>query len=298
METKKQVEVQWDFLETTLDRHVVAKSTYNEQGKYPCDEGTRIAELANIKKWLNSISSDSQNFLWLTRDPGCGKSAITASVTRHCKDNGTLWAQFFINQNNRETTDPNSYFPTIARQLADRSLDVQCAIYDSISQQRSLMDFISAQQVAKLFVDALGVASRLDLTELVLVIIDGLDETNRKHLNDTAVIFSCLFKELACYPNVKVFISSRTEDDIQNPFARNLKVEYVKHVHLDTAASLGDVSSFLRRKVAHIVKRNDLNWGIWLGEEQMSMLATQASGLFIWAVTVTKFLQEQINEYV
>jgi len=78
------------------------------------------------------------------------------------------------------------------------------------------------------------------------VIIDGLDETDRKHLNDTAVIFSCLFKEFTRYPNVKVFISSRTEDDIRNPFARDLKVEYVKH--LDTAASLGDVSPFLERK--------------------------------------------------
>jgi len=297
MEMKKQTQVRRAFLEKTLDRRVVANPTYDEQGKYPCDEGTRIAELADIKKWLNSISSDSQNFLWLTGDPGCGKSAITASVTRHCKDNGTLWAQFFINRNNRETTDPNSYFPTIARQLADRSPDVQIAIYDSLSQQRSLMDCISSQQAAKLFVDALGVASRLDPAQPVLVIIDGLDETDRTHLNDTAIIFSCLFKDLTHYPNVKVFISSRTEDDIRNPFARNLKVKYVKHVHLDTAASLGDVSSFLRRKVAHIVERNDLNWEIWPGEERMSTLATRASGLFIWAVTVAKFLQEQIDEH-
>ena len=70
------------------------------------------------------------------------------------------------------------------------------------------MDCISSQQAAKLFVDALGVASKLNPTQPVLVIIDGLDETDRKHLNDTAVIFSCLFKELTLYPNVKVFISS------------------------------------------------------------------------------------------
>ena len=297
MEIKKQAEVRRAFLKETLDRRIVANPTYDEQGKNPCDEGTRIVELTNIKKWLTSISSGSQNFLWLTGDPGCGKSAITASIARDCKDDGTLWAQFFINRNNRETTDPNSYFPTIARQLADRSPDVQCAIYDSISQQRSLMDRISSQQAAKLFVNALGVASRLDPMQPVLVIIDGLDETDRKYLNDTAVIFSCLFKDLTHYPNVKVFISSRTEDDIRNPFARNLKVKYVKHVHLDTAASIGDVSSFLRKKVIHIVERNDLNWEIWPREERMALLATRASGLFIWAVTVAKFLQEQINEY-
>jgi len=161
MEMKKQAKVRRAFLEKTLDGRVVANPTYDEQGKSPCDEGTRIAELAAIKKWLTSISSDSQNFLWLTGDPGCGKSAITASIARDCKDDGTLWAQFFINRNNRETTDPNSYFPTIARQLADRSPDVQRVIYDRLSEKRSLMDRISSQQAAKLFVDALGVASRL-----------------------------------------------------------------------------------------------------------------------------------------
>ena len=292
-----EMKTQATFLEKTLDRRVVANPTYDEQGKNPCDEGTRIVELAEIKKWLTSISSGSQNFLWLTGDPGCGKSAITASIARDCKDNGTLWAQFFINRNNRETTDPNSYFPTIARQLADHSPDVQRVIYDRLREKRSLMDCISSQQAAKLFVDALEVASRLNPTQPVLVIIDGLDETNRNHLNDTAIIFSCLFTELTRYPNVKVFISSRTEDDIRNPFARNLKVKYVKHVHLDTATSLGDVSSFLRKKVGHIVERNGLNWEIWPGEERMSMLAARASGLFIWAVTVARFLQEQIDEY-
>jgi len=208
MEMKKQMEVRRAFLEKTLDRRVVANPTYDKQGKNPCDKGTRIRELAKIKRWLTSISPASQNFLWLTGDPGCGKSAITASLARDCKDDGTLWAQFFINRNNRETTDPNSYFPTIARQLADRSPDLQRVVYDRLSEKRSLMDCISSKQAAKLFVETLGVASRLGPAEPVVVIIDGLDETDRKHLNDTAVIFSCLFKELTCYPNVKVFISS------------------------------------------------------------------------------------------
>ena len=79
-----EMKTQATFLEKTLDRRVVANPTYDEQGKNPCDEGTRIVELAEIKKWLTSISSGSQNFLWLTGDPGCGKSAITASIARDC----------------------------------------------------------------------------------------------------------------------------------------------------------------------------------------------------------------------
>src|SRR4051812_23886991 len=115
METRKGIEERRKFLERTLDRRVVPNPTYDEQGKNPCDEDTRVDVLADINQWIHDISSRSQNFLWLTGNPGCGKSAITASLTRDCKDKDILWAQFFINRNNVDTTNPNAYFPSIAR---------------------------------------------------------------------------------------------------------------------------------------------------------------------------------------
>ena len=297
MEAQKQAEERRQFFTQTLLPRTVEHPTYDYQGKNPCDEDTRVEVLGEIMRWVADSSPRSRNFLWLTGDPGCGKSAITASIARNCKDNGTLWAQFFINRNNVETTDPNSYFPSIARQLVFKSLDVERAIYHTLKEKPSLMDSISPDQAAKLFVDAIGVASRLDPRKPVVVVIDGLDETDRARLKDTATIFSHLFRGLADYRNAKVFISSRTEDDIRNPFARHMKGRHVKHVHLDTAAqsSINDVATFLRRKVMKIVQENDLNWTVWPGEKRMAVLAVRASGLFIWASTVAKFLQEQID---
>jgi len=149
----------------------------------------------------------------------------------------------------------------------------------------------------ELFLDAVGLASRLDPDKPVVVVIDGLDETDRARLKDTATIFSLLFRGLADYRNAKVFISSRTEDDIRNPFARHMKDSHVKHIHLDTAAqsSIDDVATFLRRQVVQIVEENVLNWPVWPGEKRMAILAVRAAGLFIWATTVAKFLQEQID---
>jgi len=294
---RKQTEARRAFLEGTLDRRVVAYPTYDEQGKLPCDEGTRKEMLADITKWLYSISPGSQNFLWLTGDPGSGKSAVTASLARDCLNKDILWAQFFINRNNVETTDPNSYFPSIARQLADRHSDVERAVHDRLKQERALVNCISSDQATALFIDALRVASRLDPDRPVVVTIDALDETDRKRLKETAIIFSHLFEGLSKHPNVKVFMSSRTENDIQKPFTQSMNKEYMKHVHLDTAASVEDVSLFLRRKVLQIVSDHDLNWGEWPGEDGMALLGLRASGLFIWAVTAAKFLQEQIEEY-
>ena len=70
----------------------------------------------------------------------------------------------------------------------------------------------------------------------------------------------------------------------------------MKHIHLDTSAksSVRDVSTFLARHIAEIVEQNDLNVLEWPGEERMIALLSQASGFFIWAVTTTKFIQDQV----
>lgn len=294
LQKQKEAEAREQFLSQMLSTHTVAKIAYDSQGKRPCDSDTRVDILKDIESWLYDISDGAQSFLWLTGDPGCGKSAVTASTAKTCKDHNILWAQFFINRNNVDTTIPASYFPSIARQLADRSFMVSRALHDSLKSKPSLMDDISDSQAGELFVNALKVAASTDSTKPVVVIIDGLDETDRSSLIATSRIFS---KALLGLPsNVKVFISSRTEDDIRRPFAETFNVQQVKHIHLDTSdpSSISDVSTFLIRRVVEIVDHNQLNVMEWPGKERMDILCERAGGLFIWAVTTTRFIEDQI----
>ncbi|KZP32119.1 hypothetical protein FIBSPDRAFT_925490 [Athelia psychrophila] len=290
--------------ETYLARMLktVADPTYINQGKLPCDEQTRVEVLAEIMEWRNDKSDQSQGFLWLTGDPGAGKSAITASIARACKDDKTLWAQFFINRNNAETTNPTLYFPSIARQFIDHSAhpDVAIAIVEALERQPSLMDGISHSQASQLFLNAFTIACASDQEQPVVVVIDGLDETDPGKLAETAQIFSEIFSSLSGQTtrNAKVLIASRTDDDIRTPFAKMMDPRHVKHIHLDTSApsSIRDVSTYLAIQIARIVKENDLNWLEWPGEARMDALCNRASGLFIWAVTVAKFFQDQIHD--
>jgi Cdc6-like AAA superfamily ATPase len=242
---QKQAEAREHFLSKMLSSHAVTNVSYDKQGKRPCDPDTRTETLQDIKNWIYDVSPSAQCFLWLTGDPGSGKSAITASTAKLCKDEGVLWAQFFINRNNADTTNPASYFPSIAQQLGDRSPAVSCVLHDALQVQQSLMDEISHLQAGELFVNALKVAASIDPSRPVVVIIDGLDETERSALEVTAKIFSKAVLDLPC--NVKIFISSRTEDDIVKPFTQTFGVDQVKHIHLDTSApsSIPDVSTFL-----------------------------------------------------
>jgi hypothetical protein len=271
------------FLQGTLFKVALSNTAYDDQGKPPCDEDTRVDILADIKRWVDDVSEGSQNFFWLTGDPGCGKSAITASLARYCKDSGTLWAQFFINRNNEATTTPRAYFPSIARQMADHPTSDQTikkTIYEAVKRRPSVLDEITLEQALGLFVETVQAACDLDPSKPVAVVIDGLDETRRDKLEDTAEIFSKLFKVMK-RRNAKVFVSSRTDDEITKPFYQSLRSDecHVKHVHLDTSnqSSIEDVSRYLFRNVKRLVEKWDLNWEEWPGEVRMKTLCIRAS---------------------
>jgi DNA replication protein DnaC len=114
MEVQQQ-EARRQFLSQMLSKCVVANATYDDQGEQPCDSDTRIDVLADIRQWASDISEHTYSFLWLTGKPGCGKSAVTASVARECKDLRLLWAQFFINRNIEEAANPAFFHCSPAR---------------------------------------------------------------------------------------------------------------------------------------------------------------------------------------
>jgi hypothetical protein len=66
-------------------------------------------------------------------------------------------------------------------------------------------------------------------------------------------------------------------------------------MHISSKNSIAEVTRFLERRVAAIMKKNHVDWSQW-GEERMRKLCTQASGLFIWAVTAIEYIQAKIEE--
>lgn len=290
----------WQFLERTLHRYTLRDIGYDRQGKDPCDPDTRVEILATIKEWVNDVSEGSQNFFWLTGDPGSGKSAITASFARDSKDTDVLWAQFFINRNNESTTNPQFYFPTIACQMAEHIADptVTVSIHEILRKKESLLDKLSIEQALEFFVKVVHAACDLDRNKPVAIVIDGLDETSRNRLESTATIFSELFTKLKRF-NAKIFISSRTDDEITKPFYGALQTDskHVRHLHLDTFGSRKDVEVYLRKNLEYLVEKWTLDWKQWPGEDRFQKLCEQAAGLFIWAATVVKIFRVQLEKH-
>ena len=127
----------------------------------------------------------------------------------------------------------------------------------------SLLDNMTFDQACILFIRMVQVACDLDERKLLVIMIDGLDETSRDSLKDTVTILSKLFKELK-HLNAKVFISGQTDDKIMKPLYCSLQSNnnHIMHLNLDTSdpSSIEDVSKYLSKNFQYLVEEWDLNW--------------------------------------
>ncbi|KAG6855657.1 hypothetical protein H0H87_012501 [Tephrocybe sp. NHM501043] len=160
---------------------------------------------------------------------------------------------------------------------AHKVQEVERLVHDTILGAPSVADQISPKQAAELFIGAVAEAAKLNPELPVLVVINGLDETNSVHLYDTATIFSDLFKGLSTYPNAKVMIASRTEQHIHKPFTKTLTKEHVKLLHLYTEDSVAEVRDFIRTRLKKVAEKYDLDPTFWPGKEHEKHLSDHAA---------------------
>ncbi|KAG6901992.1 hypothetical protein C0995_005792 [Termitomyces sp. Mi166 len=283
-----------NFLEGKFGPRAIDDPSYIAQNKDPCDLGTRKKILEEIKNWINDDSETSKSFLWLVGPPGCGKSAITASIVEYCQSREILGGQFFINRNNYNTTDPRRFFPTVARDLYKRSESVEQHLYDALKDRKFSVD--TPEKAADVFLDAIGKAARDSPDVPIVIVFDGLDETSRDCLESTAVIFSRLFTRLPDCPNAKILISSRPEGEILRPF-RDTTYKHVQELEIDIndENSRRDIKDYMERRLTQIAKRYRLSSTTWPEDERLERLVERASGLFIWAVTACKYIDMRLR---
>jgi hypothetical protein len=56
-------------------------------------------------------------------------------------------------------------------------------------------------------------------------------------------------------------------------------------------------STFLIKRIINIVEKNELDINEWPGKSRMESLCRNSAGLFIWAVTATNFIEDQISSW-
>ncbi|KAG6908177.1 hypothetical protein DXG01_005830 [Tephrocybe rancida] len=293
---------QLDWLERELGRFTTSSIAYDKQSRVPCDDGTRLHHLKDIKDWIHDGSL--QNVLWLIGEPICGKSTVAVSVAKYCQEKRMLGAMLFIDHNTPETTNPDKYFATLVGQIlrslvdqwgiSDVSEVIQHRLHDLLRGDPTLFDHMTIHQATTLFVETVKDFSRLATTFLnsatwlrMVIIIDGFDNIDNDRLDETAGIFSSIFEALAGVLNVKIMVCSG------NNHALFRSSGNIRNLYLDASEPYPDILKYITTQLLRISKAFNLD-PKQLSGKYLGMMANQASHNIFKAFAV----KEIVNRYL
>ncbi|KAH9480814.1 Vegetative incompatibility protein HET-E-1 [Psilocybe cubensis] len=254
-------------------------STANKDG---CLEGTRADLLEYILEWIKN--PESVQGLILFGKAGTGKSSIAFEIaSRFCFEEYP-GSYFIFTRAQKSTQKDYHLFTTIIRDMSDHYRSFKRALGELIINNTPLRTSDDFNQLFNTLLleplEAVGATN-----DPYLIVIDGLDESA-----DPEKLAAFLSRSLQRLPqNIRVFITSRSEGDIESCFPAVHDSAYEIH-HMDDPELVirleDDIRLYFRKHLtADIFQRH--------GEE----LVKRAEGLFQWAAVACGYLNKRPAGY-
>jgi NACHT domain len=224
---------------------------------------------------------------------GTGKSTIARTIARRYFDQKCLGASFFFSRGGGERSHAGRFFTTIAVQLVKRSPVLKGYICEAVAEHDGIADQALRDQWKHLILQPLSMVQPNSLQSPLILVFDALDECNND--KDIREILQ-LFVEAKTLQNVqlRVFLTSRPETPIRLGFRdmdeilhQDLVLENVSRDIIDH-----DILIFFEEKFRAIRNASDLLQPDWPGKEVIDLLVVKAHGLFIYAATVCRFIED------
>lgn len=289
------------FLYTVIS----TSALHDAEARYPpprCHQGTREKALKTLKDWAsltfnNTIPlSKEKNVYWLYGSAGVGKSAIAQTLADHCAANQLLAASFFFWHRDSSRNSPRNIFTTIAFQLAFTVPELAHAINSAIIDKPHILSSAIEVQFKQLILDPC-LQTLCDQPRSYLIIIDGLDECLNSH--DQQRIISILADGIMKHAlPFKILVASRPEPRIREAFQAT-EFQHVCHWTSldDSLETYQEIYTFLRDRFQQISKDHATSMKHvpkpWPTNHQIQKLVQRASGQFIYAATVLKYLDDE-----
>lgn len=239
------------------------------------------------------IAKADEKILWLSGPAGAGKSAIGQTVAEGCADASILGASFFFFRGAPGRNTEEHLIASIAYQLVTRMPEKRVQLGQIIEEDLSILNKPSHIQIQKLIIPLFShTSSRLHSP--VVLILDGLDKCQGD--NNQRDIVQCI-EELStsCVPMFCVIIS-RPEPQIEETF--NRLTSMVHRISLASARHMkqaeDDIRTYLRSAFDQIYEDHSLNTEeYWPTEGEISRLVRNSKGIFIYAYTVIKYVEDR-----
>ena len=287
----------------TLERRIAPGAFHNSGEKFEqpkCHPRTRTAILSYIVAWLQDIDKDSA-MLWLYGPNGSGKSAIAQAIAQYCHERGSLVASFFFSKGQAGRNSEKHFMATIAYQIALSIPDTCRYISQAVENDPSVFSGSLETQLQTLIVNPLCQASAAlaDKNGTVkkwarLLVIDGLDACQGPNIQRYIVRIlstALIHKKIPLF----ILVSSRPEPPIRDSFNSYDLRDIISTLVLDESY-LPDTdikryfwSKFDNIKQTHPLLRTYIP-AAWPSPQIINSLVHKASGQFIYASTVIKYV--------
>lgn len=242
--------------------------------------------------------------VWLTGPAGAGKTAIMGTVCDRLKEKGQLAATFYFSSHKgSELHSKRSFVTTLAYQLQGHPAlkdRIASGMMLNIQQDPALFQMSLKEQVDALILRPLRESARSDASaSLSLVIaVDGIDEcgevqydSHRSREKDQIEVLSALLQAARdpLFP-CRILIASRPEKWIRRFFDETAAGQAVEIFLDDKYSPDDDIRLYLKSNFARLCREYGYDPSSWPREKDIQKLVTDASGQFIYAATVIRFI--------
>ncbi|KAK0481276.1 hypothetical protein IW261DRAFT_1562554 [Armillaria novae-zelandiae] len=256
------------------------------RAKSSCTPGTRVETINMMVSWIAKCNGE---VMWCNGMAGTGKSSLMGTLhdllTAHIGGRSRLAA--FIRYDHIQYKDASKLFTSIAYALGMFDDRIGMAISKVIQTSRTVVTMSDLSDQFRLLLRE-PLESVLELCDEgpLVIIVDGLDESNVSNASKevVAVLAEGFGQTL---PFIRLIVSSRPVHHIDTVFRRQHGV-YPLHLDISSESVNRDIRFYLEQEFATVKdsafqeKCRELH--------AIDKLAERASGLFIWAATVAKFV--------
>ena len=245
--------------------------------------------LEKINNWIHN--QDKRCLFWLSGLAGTGKSTIARTIARLSYEEGHLGASFFFSRGGGDVGTAEKFVTSIAQQLASHSPILREYICESLYQCRDIANWSLHDQWHQLILQPFS-KLKYKSRRLFVFIVDALDECDD---NNNIITVLQLLAEAQSTESVqlRIFLTSRPEVPVRYVFYKipaGKRQDIMLHeIQLNTINH--DIYIFFEKKLEEIAEHYYLDAG-WPGKDLIEQLVHNASGLFIWAATACRFINE------
>ena len=248
-------------------------------------------------KWIKWEENLEAFIMWVYGPAGAGKSAIAQTIAEICEEEMIILASFFFSRNDASRSTAKPLIATIAYQITLNLPGVRDAILGAIERDPLIFSKSLAVQVKSLIVAPLQPLVETgyfnDPTSRRIVIIDGLDECSDAKVQQNILDVLANARQQHQLPLI-FLIASRPEQHISLAFNAGLLPSTTTRLILDDSYLPDeDIQLFLTDKFQEIKSSHPLRAYIssqWPLSDVMKQLVEKASGQFIYASTVIKYV--------